>query len=328
MRLVQRLKFFNVGVELYLLHNKRTARCKRLNLGCGKCYLSCILGLTSYALAVHYLIDEVLLSLKYIPKSCVKASFGNICEALNLSVDIALTESSTVSLLYVSRSPRCVKMMYSYNTLLCVHTNAHFTGGADKHSYLALVHVTKQLLFLCVCVCLVDKGYFLCRNTALTEFCLDVVIELCALHIHLDILGLGSVCIALALRSCHIAEDKLCSLDGLAFVVCLDNVLCAAIDFTALLIRKRGIYHTLSIGDLSTVRCNLEHIILRGIYVLDIVCSVFKLLHICLLELSALTYDYVYLATLHCRDFKAGYIGQHVCKVAEQKLKLTHILET
>ena len=66
-RTVQTFQLLDIGVQLYLLHNQRTAGCKRFNLSSGKCYFSGVLSLTAYILTVHNLVNEILLSFQDIP---------------------------------------------------------------------------------------------------------------------------------------------------------------------------------------------------------------------------------------------------------------------
>ena len=324
---VQAFQLLNVGVQLHLLHDQRATGSKRLDLCCGERYFTGVLGLTAHILAIHYLVDKVLLSFQNVPQSCIEAAFGNIGEVLHFIIDIALAVSSAVSLLHITRSPRCIQMVNSHDTLLRIHADAHFTGGADQHSHLAVVHISKQFLFLGISVRFMDKGNFLSRNTALHQPGLDVIIELCALHIGLDFFCFSGSSIALALRRCHIAEDNLRTLDLLAFLVLSQDIISAAVDLAAFLIRQARIDHTLGVGDFSAVTGDLQHVIHTGINILDIVGSFFQFLHEVLLELARFTHHDIYFAALHLRDFQTRNIGQHIRKVPEKQLQLAHVLK-
>ena len=83
----------------------------------------------------------------------------------------------------------------------------------------------------------------------------------------------------------------------------------------------------MSIGNLSSVRSDLQHIVHRRINILDVVRALLELLHKVLLELSRLANNHVDLAALHRRNLESGNLGQHVCKVAEKELQLAHILK-
>ena len=168
MRSVKALELLDRRVELYLLHDQRATRCKRLDFGSRKRYFTRVFGLTSDVLAVHDLIDKARLSVKDIPKARVKAALGNVGIFRYLVIHVFLSERAAVSLFNVARSPRSVKVVNRYDALLRVHTNTHLTGRTDQHTYLAIVHVFEELLFLRIGVRLVNKGDFLCGNAALT----------------------------------------------------------------------------------------------------------------------------------------------------------------
>ena len=181
----------------------------------------------------------MLLAVEYIPQSCVEAALSDIDVLRHLVVHVLLPESTTVTLFNIARSPRCVKMVNGYDALLSVHADAHLAGRAYKHSDFAVIHICKELLFLCVGVGLVDKGDFLFRNTPLDEICTHIVVELGALgveHIVVDLLGNGFGGLALALRGSHIAEDYLCALDFVACLVLLEYIIAATVQLTARLI--------------------------------------------------------------------------------------------
>ena len=319
-------QLLDISVELHLLHNQRGAGSQCFNLCGGESDFTGILSLTAHILAVHNLVDEVLLPLQDIPQAGVKAALGNVGEVLHLVVDVPLAVSSAVALLHVAGSPRCVQMVNGNDALLSVHTHAHLTGGADQHPDLALVHIGKEFLFLCVRVRFMDEGDLLCRDAALHQTSLDIIVELCALHIGFQFLSLSSS-LALALRGRHITEDDLGALDGFALPVDLQHVVCTAENLAALLIRQARVDHALGVGNLSPIAGDFQHVVNGGVHILDVVCTLLQLLHVVLLELARIADHNVDLAALHLRDFQTGNVRQHIGKVAEQELKLAHVLE-
>ena len=326
-RSAQTFQFLDIGIQLYLLHNQRTTGSKCLDLSCRESYLAGVLGLTAHILAVHNLIDEVLLSVQDIPQSGIEASFCNIGEVFHFLIDVPLAISSAVTLLYITGPPGSVQVVNGNNTLLRIHADAHLTGGADQHSNLTFVHICEQFLFLGIGVCFMDESNLLGRDTTLHQSGLDIVIEPCALHIGFHFLCLGICGFALTLRSCHITEDQLGALNGIAVLIHTNNVVSTAEDFTAILIWQSRVNHTLRIGNLSAVAGDLQHVIHTGVNILDVICSLFQLLHIILLELARLTDHNIDLAALHLGDFQTGNISQNIRKVSEQQLQLTHVLK-
>ena len=327
MRPVQAFQLFDVRIQLYLLHDQRGARSQCLDLSSGECYLAGVLGLTAHILAVHYLVDEVLLSFQNVPQPCIEAAFGNISEVFHFIIDVPLTVGSAVSLFHITGSPRRVQMVNGHDTLLSVHAHAHLTGGTDQHSYLSVVHICKQFLFLGIGVRFMDKGNFFSGDTALYQPGFDIVVELCAFHIGLDFLGFRCGRAALALRGSHITEDNLGTLDFLTFLVLNQNIVSASVDLTPFLIRQGRVDHTLGVGNLSAITGDLQHVVNGRINILDVVRSLFQFLHIVLLELSGFTDHNIDLAALHLGDFQTGNIGQYVRKVPEQQLQLAHVLK-
>ena len=324
----QAFQLLDVGIQLHLLHNKWATGSKRLDLSCGKGDFAGVLGLTAHILTVHYLVNKVLLSIQDIPQTGVEATFCNIGEVFYFLIDISLTVGSAVTLLYITGSPRGVQMVNGNDTLLCVHTNAHLSSGTDQHSYLAFVYIRKQLLFLGIGVCIMNKGNLFSRDTALHQSGFDIFVELCALHIGFHFLGLGICCLALALGGSHIAEDQLCSFDFLAVLVHTHHIISAAVNLAPFLIRQAGVNHTLGVGNLSAVTGDLKHVIHTGVNIFYVICSLFQFLHIVLLELSGFTDHHIDLATLHLGNFQAGNVGENIRKVAEQQLQLAHILKS
>ena len=235
-RPVKAFQLFDIRIQLYLLHNQRATGGQCLNLSCGESNLAGVLGLAAHILAVHYLVDKVLLSFQNVPQSRVEAAFGNIGEVLHFIIDVALAVSSAVTLFNIAGSPRCIQVVNGNDPLLSVHAHAHLTGGTDQYSYLAVVHIRKQLLFLGIGISFMDKCNFLGRDTTLYQSGLDIIVELCTLHVGLDFLGFrGSA--ALTLRGSHIAENNLGTLDFLAFLILSQHIISTAVDFASFLIR-------------------------------------------------------------------------------------------
>ena len=337
----QILKLGKFVDELYLLLNHVVAGGKRLDLCGGKSDLSGVLRVSANVIAVHDLADEVLLPIKNIPQSGVKASLGNVGVLGDFFIQISLAESASVSLLHISGPPRCVQVVNGHNTLLGVHAHAHLAGRADEYSHLAVVHVREKLLLLRVGVRLVDKGNFLCRNPSFHQIGSHVVIELCAAGVKLGVvcfLGVGGP--ALSLGGGHVAEDDLRAkqvnhffslrvknLFPGAFLILSQHILTAAVNLAAGLIGQCRVNHALGVGNLSPVAGDFQHVVLAGVYIFHVVRPLFQLFHIVLLELSRLTYNGMHLAALHPGDLQAGHLRQYVREAAEKKLQLVQIAE-
>ena len=323
----QTFQFLDIGIQLHLLHNQRATGSQCFDLSSRKGYFAGVLGLTAHILAVHNLVDKVLLSLQDIPQTGIEAALRNIGEVFHFIIDVTLAVCSAVTLLHIAGPPRRVQMVNRHNALLGIHTYTHLAGRTDQHSYLAVVHIRKQLLFLGISVCLMDKGNLLGRDTALHQSGLDIVVELCALHIGFHFLCLGICNLAFTLGGSHIAEDKLCALDIFTALVHAHHIISAAVDLATFLIRKARVDHALGVGNLSAVAGDFQHVIHAGVNIFDVVRSLFQLLHVVLLELSRLTDHNIALAALHLGDFQTGNIGQHIREVTEQQLQLAHVLK-
>ena len=325
---VQVFQLLDIRLQLHLLQNERAAGCQGFHFRCGEGDFSGVLHFAADVLAVHDGPDKAALPVDDIPKAGVKAALGDVHILADFLVDVALPEGSAVALIHVAGSPRGVKVMDRHDALLRVHADAHLAGAADQDAHLAVVHVRKELGFLRVGVRVVDEGNLFRRDAELHKAGFQVIVELGAARVHFHVLllcRLGAV--ALALRRRHITEDDLRALDILAGLVLLCDFLSAHIDFAALFIGEGRINHALRVGNLSAVRRDLQHVVLAGVNILDVVGSLGKRFHVALLELSGLALHDLDRAALHLRDFQAGYLGQNVREVAEQELQLVHVLE-
>ena len=62
--------------------------------------------------------------------------------------------------------------------VLYVGARPHLLRGAEQHPYLPGANLSKQLLLLCVCVGVMDKGYFFSRYTPGNQLLPQVVIHI------------------------------------------------------------------------------------------------------------------------------------------------------
>ena len=131
------------------------------------------------------------------------------------------------ALLEVARSPRNVKVVQSYQTLLHVCTRTHFEGRADKDTDLTSAHLAEQFFLLRIRICRMDKCDFLGRYAALYELRANIVV-------HVEV--------AVVLRCGEVTEHKLSRfLVGVALPNIVD-IFHAYVDLAAFKIFKHRVY--------------------------------------------------------------------------------------
>ena len=330
-RLLQVFQLLDGIGQLGLLLNERIAGGQGLDFSRRERDLTGVLCRPSHVLAVHDLIDKVLLAIKNVPKTGVKAPLGHVHVFGNELVDILLTERTTVSLLYVAGSPRRIQMVNGHHTLLRVHANAHLARRADQHANLAVIDVLKELLAPCITVRLVNKCDLPLGDPALDQNIAQIVVEPRTLRIEIPvgrvgILRIGAALVG-ALRGRHVQENDLRALAVGALLVFREDVLGRAVDLAVRLVGERRVDHALGVGYLAPVAGDLEHVVHLGVNALDLLGSLLEVLHVLPLELARLAFYDLNRPALHLGDFEVGKLGYNVGETAEEELKLAQVAE-
>ncbi len=122
--------------------------------------------------ALH-LMDEFALGLKQIEIIAVKTTLDGIDKDHHLIISIelgnlvALTDTATVALLHVGRTPWQVKMMDGNATLLGIDTSTKGRGAAKQYADITLVHLVDILFTLLLATSILYKGNLVCGNAIL-----------------------------------------------------------------------------------------------------------------------------------------------------------------
>ena len=91
---------------------------------------------------------------------------------------VACSNSPSVTLLQVGRSPRRIKMMNCHTPFLCVHTRSEHGGGAEQHTHRPGVHGIYHRLPSLVGLALLNEAHLAWRYAVvLRQFALDFRID-------------------------------------------------------------------------------------------------------------------------------------------------------
>ena len=85
---------------------------------------------------------------------------------MNILVHIALSLNTPLTLFEVTGTPGSIEIVESYKPVLHIRPCAHLGSAAHEYTHLPGAHFREQLFFLCVGVCVVDKGNLVLRYSA------------------------------------------------------------------------------------------------------------------------------------------------------------------
>ena len=171
------LQASHVHIQVHLFLNAFIACTESFNFRIGQCGFINIITGTDGRFARHNLTDKLLLVLQGLPQVRIEGRFGNITIDVNFGVHVALANDTTASLFKVSRSPRCIKVMQSDQSVLDVHTGSHLKGGTHENTDLTGTDFAEQFLFASFGVCLVNESNLFSRNTSCHKFLSDVIVH-------------------------------------------------------------------------------------------------------------------------------------------------------
>ena len=200
---------------------------------------------------------------------------------MNLLIHIALPDNATAPLLQIPRSPGTVEIMQGNQPVLHIHTGAHFEGTAHQNTNLTSANLCKQFLFPGFRVCIMDECNLLWRNTTGNQLGTNVIIGSkgriggveCCKGIESGSIGAFFLWLlhaflrrSLCFGCRDITKHQLCQLLSLAIAPNAENILNAHVDLRALFIRQIGVNDPLIQPQLSTIRGDLEHVVLPRLH--------------------------------------------------------------
>ena len=191
-----------------------------------------------------------------------------------LFICIALTENTTVTLLYITRTPWAIDMMQCNQTLLHIKTSAHLGSRANQHADCTRFHFAAECVLFCGSVRIVNICDLVSRYTLGDQLIPNIVIR-------------TETTAVLACRRgcCKVAEDKLCAFGRLAAFPCVEHIFYDHIELALRFVRQRWVCKPLIECELAAIVGDSEHIV----YIwLDrarahLVCAFAKRLHHCFL---------------------------------------------
>ena len=152
------------------------------------------------------------------------------------------SNSASVTLLQVGRSPRCIKVMDSHTPFLCVHTRSEHGGGAEQHTHRSGIHGVYHRLPSLVGLALLNEAHLAWRYA--------VVLRQLALDFRIDVPPVSRLVCP------QIREYELRSLLRVVFLVILRNHLGTVTRLVVGVVFIIRVYHT-------HVECHLAGIV-RG----------------------------------------------------------------
>ena len=170
-------QFLHLNIQVHFLFDIRIARRKHFDFSIGQCGFVNILAGTDGRFARHNLRSELLLSLHELIKVGIKGFFSNEAVNIYLKVFVALTDTTTKSLLQVRRSPRTVEVAGCGKFILHICAGSHLSGAAHKDTDITFANFFEQLQLLCFGVRFVNEFYFLGGYPTLYEFLTNVIIH-------------------------------------------------------------------------------------------------------------------------------------------------------
>ena len=173
----QHLQPCHINVQVHLFLDKRITGTQRLDLRIGQRLLVHIVTGANRRFGGHDLRNKLLLVFQGLIQVGIKGSLGHILVHLNLFVPVALTDDTTISLGHIRRTPAHIQMVNCHQFVLDVGSCAHLLRTSKQHSYLSGTNLGKEVFFLCLGICIMDKGNFFRRYTICNQLGFDIIID-------------------------------------------------------------------------------------------------------------------------------------------------------
>ena len=173
----QHLQPCHINVQVHLFLDKRITGTQRLDLRIGQRLLIHIVTGANRRFGGHDLRNKLLLVFQGLIQVGIKGSLGHILVHLNLFVPVALTDDTTISLGHIRRTPAHIQMVNCHQFVLDVGSCAHLLRTSKQHSYLSGTNLGKEVFFLCLGICIMDKGNFFRRYTICNQLGFDIIID-------------------------------------------------------------------------------------------------------------------------------------------------------
>ena len=156
----------------------------RVRVGVGEFYEGFIVisihvagvGVSCTLVTYHELIDNILLGVYCVPKVFVIRPLGYIVIDADFFVFIPLAKYAPFSLLYISRTPRAIKVMKCHKFVLHVRACAHLLCRSNENTNPAFVHRFKQCSLRLICFGVLDKCYVTFRDAKLYKAGLQCIV--------------------------------------------------------------------------------------------------------------------------------------------------------
>ena len=277
----QHLQSGDFDIQIHLFFDGGVPRAQSLDFCKGqRCFIHIFAG-ANRGFGGHYLADEFLLVFHRLPEVRIECPFCDITVDVNLLIHIALTNDSTAPLLQITRSPGAVEIMQGNQSVLHIHTSTHFEGTAHQNTHLTGTNLCKKLLFPSLCIRIMDESNLLCRNATGNQLGANIIIrskgriggiersegiESGSIRTFFLWLLRAFFRRSLCFGCRDITEHQLGQLVSLSVLPDAENILHAHIDLRTLFIRKIGVNNPLIQPQLSSIRGDLEHVVLPRLY--------------------------------------------------------------
>ena len=170
-----------------------------------------------------------------------------------LFICIALTENTTITLLYITRTPWAIDMMQRNKAFLHIEASAHLGSRANQHADCTRFHFAAECILFCRCVRIVNICDLVSRYTLGDQLIPYIVI------------GAETTAVLACRRGCRkVAEDKLCAFGRLAAFPCIEHIFHDHIELAARIVRQGRVCKPLIERELASVIGDSEHIVLVG----------------------------------------------------------------
>ena len=174
---LQKAQVLQLVIQFHLPLDFGICGCNGFDFGIGKRCLINVVCFSDRHVAFFYLRNKPLLVLQYLIGITVKCPFPNVGIDMYRLVDVALSDSSSVSLNKIARTVRRIQVMNCHKSLLHVRTCTALFGRANQHAHSALVYLVEKRLLLEIAVCFVNKGNLLSGDSPCYKFVFQVVIR-------------------------------------------------------------------------------------------------------------------------------------------------------
>ena len=249
----QNREFLYINIKLHTLLDLRITGSKSLNLGIRQRSIVNIITGARRRFAGYDLRDKLLLVLDRLPVVAVECTLSNITIDMYLFVCIALTENTTVTLLYITRTPWAIDMMQRNKAFLHIEASAHLGSRANQHADCTRFHFAAECVLFCGSVRIVNICDLVSWYTLGDQLIPNIVIR-------------TETTAVLACRRgcCKVAEDKLCAFGRLAAFPCIEHIFHDHIELAARIVQQGRVSQPLIERELASVIGDSEHIVLVG----------------------------------------------------------------